>query len=140
MSKPKIASPVRWYSTVNMIDNLLLMRDVIMQDIMPILTPDKAELITTFDWDCITEIVEALKPLNHCIGALEKEDVSLGEAFREILLYMKQLFTQSKVTPMIMSMRKSFLYYFSPSKIDTNELGLYIGSYLLDPRVIGLIS
>lgn len=132
LKKPKIACPTRWYSTLNMIENLLSMKTVICEEILPNLTTDKSQAVRRLDWKLIEVIAESIKPLNHCIGILERADVSLGEAFREILLYMKRLFLDLDTNQMTLPLRKRFIHQFV--KIDHQELGLYIAAYLLDQR------
>lgn len=137
LRRPTTACPVRWYSTVNMLESLLDLHDVIMEDFAPTLQFDKAELIRSVDWIDLREILEVLRPINKCIGHLEKKDTSLGEAFREILNYARELFASTSPSEAMKAARKSFLWYFNTRKLSRFELGLYFAAYMMDPRFRG---
>lgn len=134
LNRPKIACAVRWYSTVNMLESLVSLKTVIMEDFAPTLEGEKAQLVSTLSWHELDEILEVLRPINKCIGSLERKDASLGEAFREILTYAKELFVDPTPTIATIAARKSFLWYFNTTRLSSPEFGLYLAAYILDPR------
>lgn len=70
----------------------------------------------------------------------------MGEAFRHILLYARDLFcdtnsaTDSTDSPCegpseaTTAARKSFLWHFNTKNLTSSEFGLYIAAYIFDPR------
>lgn len=133
MKKAKPACPVRWYSTVIMLDTLLNLKSVILEDIVPNLSNDRAETVRELDWAHLESILQILKPLNKCIGCLEKKDISLGVAFKEVLNYTKDLFAEvESPSEALIAARVSFLWHFHPKRIGREELGVYIAAYALN--------
>lgn len=135
LGKKKIQATcqVRWYSVVNTLTCIADLKTVILEDILPTLTGDKSLVVANFDWVYLTEVLEILRPINECIGYLERKETSLGEAIHKILLYAKQLFT---LTPSetVNSAKKAFLSYFNVKNLGREEFSLYLAAYLLDPR------
>lgn len=133
------ACPVRWYSTVIMITRLIDLKTVIMRDILAELNLKNTNILMSLDWNQLTEILETLKPLNKCIGALEKKDISLGEAFKQILEYCKTLFSDKFPSEFVIQARKSFLWHFDLTSkywwtFGLEQMGLHIAAYVLDRR------
>lgn len=133
LRKIKHATQVRWYSNVNMLVTLVEAKAAIMENILPNLPDDKKAIVSIFDWVYLDEVLEVLKPINHCIGRLETKNICLGEAIHEILKYGRELFN---LTPSetVKAARKAFLSYFNVKKIGRVEFSLYIAAYVLDPR------
>lgn len=144
ISRPQTACPVRWYSTVTMISALTDLESVILEKIVPGVDETKSEILSSLDWAHLREILGILKPLCECIGQVERQDISLGEAIKCILDYAKQLFNDGTAnieeesrtfpTPVMVAARKAFLFYFNENKLGRDELGLYIAAYTLDRR------
>lgn len=133
-SKLKQVCPTRWYYTVEMIESLVQAKDVILEEILPTMQEEKANLIRALDWTKLEAILEVLKPINRCIGSVEAKDASLGQAFSSLLNYAKDLFEGGYCSEFKAAARAAFLWHFSWKRIDKNELGLYIAAYILDRR------
>lgn len=133
LKKIKHATLVRWYSTVNMLVTLVESKSAILENILPTLPGDKSVVVSQFDWIYLDEVLEVLKPINHCIGRLELRNICLGEAIHEILSYACELFNLT-LSETVTAARKAFLSYFNVNKIGREEFGLYIAAYVLDPR------
>lgn len=132
--KIKQACPTRWYYAVDMIECLLDVKDVILETILPRVSEEKARMIRALDWIKLEAILAILKPINQCIGVCEAKDTSLGQAFRSLLNYTKELFDPEHSSEFGSSARAAFLWHFSPKRIDKSEFGLYIAAYVLDRR------
>lgn len=133
MKRVRPACPVRWYSTVTMLDNLCDLKTVILEEIVPSLSDDKAQVVRALDWEHLESILHVLKPLNECIGRLEQKDISLGEAFMNLLNYAKDLFADSESpSEALIAARVSFLWHLDPKRISREEFGLLIASYALN--------
>lgn len=135
--KPKPLCVVRWYSTVNMLESLNDNKALIMREVAPTLSDRNSQKLQGFNWRHLDQILEVLRPINDCIGQLEKKDCSLGEAFAKILRYAKGLFTKRESSSILNAARSSFLWYFSPANaggISKDELSLFIAAYILDHR------
>lgn len=133
LKKIKQPTQVRWYSNVNTLVTLVEAKSIILEDVLPTLTGDKRQVVAKFDWVHLDEVLEVLKLVNHCIGCLERKNVSLGEAVKNILEFAKDLFNLTP-TETVVAARKAFLFYFNAKKIGHKEFSLYVAAYILDPR------
>lgn len=133
MKKLKPACQVRWYSTVTMLDNLLNLKTVILEDVLPCLGDDRVNLIRDLNWTHLEEVLSILKPLNECIGVLERKEMSLGGAVKTILNYAKELFAEvDRPSSTLVAARCSFLWHFNPKRIGREEFGLFVAAYALN--------
>lgn len=143
MNKVKSACSVRWYSTISMLEGILDLKTVILEEILQKLDSEKARVVNELDWGLIQDLIDQLKPLCSCIGAIERKDCSLGTGVNVLLKYAKWLFqgstdddfeqTNDGVQIRIQA-RQAFLHYMSEEKLDNYELGLWLASYALDRR------
>lgn len=144
MNRPQSACPVRWYSTITMIEALIDLESVILEQMIPELRKlkefSKAEIFETLDWQQMREIYDVLKPLCECIGQVERHDISLGEGIKCILDFAKHLFDDcnvgegSRLSAAKVAAREAFLDYFNPKYLGRDEFALFIAAYAMDRR------
>lgn len=143
LNRVNVACSVRWYSTVEMLQGILNLKNVIVEDIQRNLDRDRARSVSELDWDLIERLCTLLKPLCKCIGEIEGRNCSLGTGINSLLQYAKDLFRENNAAGLELSFnspelssqaREAFLFYMSEEKVDNNELGLWLASYALDRR------
>lgn len=143
-TKPQKACPTRWYSLYLMLVALQDLQHVIVEDIAFKVEPDKVNLIGTFDWNLLSDVIAVIGPLVHCIGHLERRDTSLGEAMRYIFEYARELFgaeslgntgdsVRDDASNVNRIARRAFLHYLNEQYLG-EEFGLFLAAYVLDRR------
>ena len=133
--RPKRACSVRWYSTVNMIESLIEIKNTIIH--CTHISKDRAKLAwmeNEIHWDSLIRAVEILRPLADSIAISEKKTSSLGEAVLSVMMFVRTLFSKDWSEPLIVEGIASTLKYFGPKKLGDEEFGLLLAAYVLDRR------
>lgn len=137
IQKVSAATPTRWYSTVSMLEKLLINRDDLIVAIEKCKSKDAAILDKLRDdlfWQEVFAALKVLKPLNSCIAVSERSDSTIGETVKSLLEFARALFSCDWSDKLIITSVEAFLTYFNVEKLGREELGLMIASYCLERR------
>lgn len=128
------ATKTRWYSLVNMLESLFLVKD----ELVKILEDSTDEEMRTLLEDIIilheiSDAIRILRLLANCIAVAEKADGSIGETVKAVLEFARSLLRLDWGNSFVIAAINSFFTYFSSKKLG-NELYLMIAAYCLDRR------
>lgn len=131
------STPTRWYSTVTMMEKLLINRDDIISNMEGLKQVDDcifSKLKEESFWRSVYEAIKILRPLNQCIAIAERETSSIGETVKMLLEFSKSLFTCDWDEKLILTSIKAFLSYFNRDKLSGNEMGILLAAYCFERR------
>lgn len=140
LRKPRKACPVRWYSTINMIESLLAAKKPILDHVDASKRRDKPIWMHNDEhWLSLKRAHRILRPLVDCIGVAELKAGCLSESFRCVLSFVKELFTDNWNDPLVVEGINAFLSYFGPGRVgqyglEEEEFSLMLAAYVLDRR------
>jgi len=135
-NKVSKATPVRWYSNVDMLESLRDAREEVLKHVGCRRDREAERLQTLNDslfWDDLNRTIAIMRPLANCIAIAERADGCLSEAVHELLEFASSIFSQSWEDELILGAISSFLSYFNSKKLG-DELGLMLAAYFLDRR------
>lgn len=130
-------SAVRWYSSVNTLESLVEIRQEAISILEQSQNRDNSILEMMRDeefWLYVEEGLIVLRPLANCIAVAERQDASLADAVRELLLFMRELFRKDWTNPFILAGIEATLAYFNPIKLGEASFSLMLATYVLDRR------
>lgn len=124
---PKRICNVRWYSTVNMIESLLKIKEQLIETVNR--QPDTSQLrwiCNVTMWDRLFRSVSIKRPHANCIAVVERKTGTVTEAVGYLLRYAWDLFNKDWRELLNLVAISSFLNYFGPSKLGDEEFGLML--------------
>lgn len=137
----KTYTRTRWYSTVEMLETLVNIRQQAYEHLQVSERRDRLRaarhLATLNDddfWNDINLCLKFYKPLAHCIAVAERADGCVGEAVKSLLDYANFLFQENWSCEFAMAAVKAFLKYFNKDKLGEGQLGIMLTAYFLDRR------
>lgn len=126
LKKPIIDCPTRWCSTIDMLENLLSLKEYCQE-----LAVTKFQHFVTLkddEWKKIEEICSALKPSKICTKKLQSEQLTLGEFLG--IWYETKLATEAIHTPFALLIVEKMKY--REQKLLDNDV--LLSAVFLDPR------
>lgn len=126
LKKPTIDCPTRWCSTVDMLENLLLLKDYCEE-----LAVTKFQNFTTLEddeWTKIEEICVALRPSKICTKRLQAEQLTLSEFFG--IWYETKMMTEAIATPFATLILEQMIS--REQKLLNNDI--LLSAVFMDPR------
>lgn len=131
--KPSQACQVRWYSTVDMFEELIDIQSLLIESSYKF--PEKQAMFENSEhWSSFTSLYGVLRPLANCVVVAEGSRTSLGCFMMHLLSFRKSLFYSDWTVQINLSAVTSFLTYISPKKLGDSEFDLLLAAYCLDPR------
>jgi len=124
--KPTIDCPTRWCSTIDMLENLLLLKDYCEE-----LAITKFQNFVTLkddEWKKIEEICAGLRPSKICTKKLQSEKLTLSEFFS--IWYETKLATEAIGTPFALLIVEQMKY--REEKLLNNDV--LLSAVFMDPR------
>lgn len=126
LKKPTIDCPTRWCSTIDMLENLLLLKDYCEE-----LSVTKFQNFVTLrnaEWSKISEICTALRPSKICTKKLQTEQLTLSEFFG--VWFETKVATEAVQTPFATLILEQMIH--REQKLINNDI--LLSAVYMDPR------
>lgn len=132
------STPIRWYSTVNMICSMIDSRQTLLSATKkkdPNMTPKLIRMIEDEEkWSTISQSSIIYQMIAKCLGICERKTSSLGEGFKAILELGHSLFELDFTKHMNLLAMKSYLTYINVDYLGIHEFGLLVSAYIFDRK------
>jgi len=129
--RPEKACVVRWYSTINMLESIIRLKENILDES---LITCESRMTDDTHWTNITRAVNILRPSARCIAEAEKKASTVGRTIKFVLEFGKEVFASEWAEPLTVEAVVSFVKFFGPTKLGKEEFSLLRAAYAIDRR------